>query len=447
MKRLSTFFGGIHPNDNKKYTKDKPIVDLSAPKELVFPLSQHIGAPCNECVKVGDKVYVGTKIADSEAFVSAPVHSSVSGEVVRIEERNVPSGLKVKSIIIENDFQYENDPGLEPVDYLCVKPENIPSLVREAGIVGMGGATFPTHVKLLPPPDKKIDTIIVNGAECEPYLTSDYRVMLETPEEVIFGLKVVLYRFGITNGIIGIEANKPEAIKKLTPLAKKEGMKVCPLKTKYPQGGEKQLIYAVTKRKVPTGGLPADVGVVVLNIDTCTAIARKFLYGTPLTRRIVTYAGSAVKEPTNYRVKLGTTFEYLIESNGGFLQEPKKVIMGGPMMGIAQSRLDVPIIKGTSAILALTEKDLGENTHDPCIKCGKCVDACPMNLMPLYLTEYALRSDLDKCEQYHITDCIECGCCAYLCPSNRHNIQAIRIAKQAVIARQKARANNQGGKK
>lgn len=441
MFRKLTFKGGVHPNDNKSHTCAKPIEQLAPPLELVYPIIQHIGAPCVPCVAVGDYVKMGQKIADSEAFVSSPIHSSVSGTVKAIEKRAVPNGTMVESIIIENDFQ-DTPEDFKPIDYTSVAPDDIPALVREAGVVGMGGATFPTHVKLTPPADKKIDTVIINGAECEPYLTSDHRIMLETPDEVILGLKIMLYRFGITNGHIAIEENKPDAIAIMKNKCEAEGISVDVLKKKYPQGGEKQLIYAVTKRTVPVGKLPADVGVVVVNTDTATAIARKFKYGTPLMRRIVTVAGTPLTKQTNYNVRIGTSVDYIIEQNGGFKEEPKKVIMGGPMMGMPQFRLDVPIIKGTSAILCLNEKEAQIPDESPCIRCGKCVEHCPMNLMPLYLSEFAKKDDMDSCEKYGITACLECGCCSFECPAKRHLVQNIRIGKQKVMAIMRERAQN-----
>lgn len=432
-----TFKGGVHPKDNKAQTNDKKIIVMNPPETLIFPLAQHLGAPCNPIVKVGDHVKKGQKIADSDAFVSAPIHSSVSGTVKAIKPCPVPNGSMVESIIIENDFQEEREYTLEPTDYKSFAPDEIPGIIREAGIVGMGGATFPTHVKLMPPDPSKIDTVIVNGAECEPYLTNDHRVMLETPEEVILGLKVLLYRFGITNGHIAIEDNKKDAIALMKKECASEGIVIDTLKKKYPQGSEKQLIYAVTKRVIPTGKLPADVGVIVVNIDTCTAIARRFMYGKPLMRRIVTVVGTPFKQNANYKVRIGTPIDYIIEQNGGFREDPAKIIMGGPMMGIAQFRLDVPIIKGTSAILALNEKEAKIPEEEPCIRCGKCVKNCPMNLMPLYISENAKKGDLEACEKYNVTSCIECGCCSYGCPSRRNLVQVIRGAKQEVIAARK----------
>lgn len=429
-----SFKGGVHPLDNKKQTSSKNIQILPPPPTLIYPMQQHIGAPCTPIVQKGDYVKKGQKIADSEAFVSAPIHSTVSGVVKDIKPYPLPNGSMVESIIVENDYEEALDEGIVPIDYTKVAPDDIPALVRDAGIVGMGGATFPTHIKLNPPKDKSIDTVIVNGAECEPYITSDHRVLLETPDEVILGLKIILYRFGITNGHIAIEDNKMDAIEVMQKECVGTGITVDKLKKKYPQGSEKHLIYAVTKRKVPLGKLPADVGVVVVNVDTCTAIARKFKYGKPLMRRIVTVVGTPLAKNANYKVRIGTPVEYIIEQNGGFKEDPKKVILGGPMMGVAQFRLDVPVIKGTSAILFLNEKEAQIPEEEPCIRCGKCVRNCPMNLMPLYICENARKGNLDECEKYNVTACIECGCCSYGCPSKRNLVQSIRSAKQEVLA-------------
>ena len=439
LKKLS-FKGGVHPNDNKKQTFAKKIETLAPPTELVFPLSQHIGAPCTPCVNKGDHVNLGQKIADSDAFVSAPIHSSVSGCVKDIKMVPVSNGSMVEAIVIENDFQDTVDETVKPIDYKSITPDEIPTIVREAGVVGMGGAAFPTHVKLMPPADKKIDTVIVNCSECEPYLTSDYRVMVENPEEVVKGLMVVLYRFGIENGHIGIEDNKPLAIEKMKAACKGTPIAVDVLKTKYPQGGEKQLIYAITKRKVPVGKLPADVGCIVINTDTCAAIGRKFMYGMPLIRRIITVVGTPFKKEVNYNVRIGTPVEHIISENGGFKIQPKKVIMGGPMMGVAQFRFDMPVIKANSALLALTEDEAYIPEESACIRCGKCVEQCPMNLMPLYIADFAKRGDLDSCEKYGASACIECGCCSFGCPAKRNLVQVIRVAKQDIIARQRQKA-------
>ncbi|MGE4282688.1 MAG: electron transport complex subunit RsxC [Clostridia bacterium] len=441
MKAL-TFKGGIHPHDNKHHTEKISIINLPAPEKLYFPVVQHIGAPCDPLVAIGDEVKMGQKIADSKAFVSAPIHSSVSGKVVAIESILHPNGSKVMAIVIENDGKDTVHESVVPKgDLSILEPKQIIEIVREAGIVGMGGAGFPTHVKLSPPPDKKIDYVIINGAECEPYLTSDHRVMLETPEEVVLGLKAIMKVFSLNKGYIGIEENKMDAVKIMKEYAAKEtGIEVVVLKTKYPQGAEKQLIKVVTGREVPSGGLPADVGAVVNNIDTCTAIARAIKTGMPLIRRIVTVSGLAVKEPRNYAVRIGTPFRVLFEKSGGFVVDPVKIVMGGPMMGIAQFTIDVPVVKGTSGLLAFTEKEIQLKPESPCIRCGKCVGACPMNLLPIYLGAYSANNVLDKAEEYNALDCIECGSCSFVCPSKRHLVQSIRGAKQAIIAKKRAQA-------
>jgi len=434
--KILTFKGGIHPHDNKAATEKIPIEILDAPEKLIIPLQQHIGAPCEPLVSVGDEVKLGQKIAESKAFVSAPVHASVSGKVVAIEPMLHPNGSKVLSIIIENDGKDTLHESVKPnKDISQLEPKEIIEVVREAGIVGMGGAGFPTHVKLSPPPDKKIDYVIINGAECEPYLTSDHRVMLETPEEVIYGLKAIMKVFGLQKGYIAIEENKMNAVQVLKEHASKEqGIEIVVLKTKYPQGAEKQLIKVIAGREVPSGGLPADVGAIVLNIDTCTSITRAIKTGMPLIRRIVTVSGSAVREPRNYSVRVGTPFRVLFEKSGGFTEEPAKIVMGGPMMGIAQFSIDVPVVKGTSGLLAFTKKEVQLMAEGPCIRCGKCVAACPMNLLPLYMSAYAIKNDLEQAAKYNVLDCIECGSCSYVCPAKRHLVQSIRAAKQAIIA-------------
>ncbi len=440
--KILTFKGGIHPHDNKTATASVDIVTLDAPQTLIFPMQQHIGAPCEPLVTVGEQVKMGQKIADSKAFISAPIHASVSGKVIAIEPVLHPSGSKVMSVIIENDGLDTVHESIAPKgDLSALEPKEIVEIVREAGIVGMGGAGFPTSVKLSPPPDKKINHVIINGAECEPYLTSDHRVMLEEPEDVIAGLKIIMKVLGLDKGYIGIEVNKSDAIKVMEQHAAKEkGIEVVRLQTKYPQGAEKQLIQVVTGEEVPSGALPADVGAIVNNIDTCTAIARAVKTGMPLIRRIVTVSGSAVKEPRNYSVRIGTPFKALFEKSEGFREEPVKIVMGGPMMGIAQFSIDVPVVKGTSGLLAFTEKEVTLQPESPCIRCGKCLDACPMNLLPLYLNAYAVKNDLDKAQAYHAADCIECGSCSYVCPAKRHLVQTIRVAKQTIIANKRAAA-------
>lgn len=432
---LKTFRGGLHIQDFKEYTSKEPIKETEGGNIYVFPLQQHIGAPLTALVKKGDYVRVGDVIADNgEAFMSVPLHSSISGTVVAVEPRVHTSGFKVTSVVIENDFKYEQCDNLTRKNPDTMTADEIIKEIRNAGIVGMGGAGFPTHVKLSVPKDKKIDMLVINGAECEPYITADHRRMIESPETVIDGIKIVKKALGVDNVCIGIENNKKDAIKILEDtVGDDDGIKIIPLKTKYPQGGEKQLIYALTKRKVPTGGLPADVGIVVTNIDTVSQISIAFETGMPLIKRVVTLSGDCVKNPGNFLVRCGMSFEDLINQAGGFSKQPKKLIMGGPMMGIAQYSTQVPVVKTTSAILALS--DSGENYNDEtqCLRCGKCVESCPMHLMPLYLNKFARNNDLESAEKYHILDCMECGLCSYLCPGYEGPIHNIRIAKQKII--------------
>ena len=347
-----TFKRGIHPPDNKELTNDKAIKILMPKGDLVFPMVQHIGAPCKPIVKKGDRVLVGQRIAESEAFVSSPIISSVSGTVKAIAEMEHPSGFKIQSVVIENDGEYEESELINhPYDYENMTNDEILEVVKSSGIVGLGGATFPTHIKLSPPPDKKIDHIIVNGAECEPYLTSDHRIMLEETDRIVSGLKVILKMFPDAKGVIGVETNKPDAIEKLEAAIKGEDrISIAKLQTKYPQGAEKQLIYSVTKREVPSAKLPSEVGCIVQNIDTVVAIHRAIFRGRPLMRRIVTVSGGAIKEPQNFKVRIGTSYREVIEAAGGFVEEPAKIISGGPMMGLAMYNIDVPIIKGSSSI-------------------------------------------------------------------------------------------------
>ncbi|WP_347877399.1 electron transport complex subunit RsxC [Caloranaerobacter azorensis] len=343
------------------------------------------------------------------------------------------------SVVIESDGSDEVDENVKPKgDLDSLTKEEILDIIKEAGITGLGGAGFPTHVKLSPLPDKKIDTIILNGAECEPYLTSDHRLMVETPEKVVFGLKAIMKAVGVNKGFIGIENNKPDAIEAMEKAVKDEpNIEIATLITKYPQGDEKRLINAVTGREVPAGGLPMDVGVVVNNVGTAAAIADAIQTGMPLIQRIVTITGSAVREPKNLIVKIGTLFKEVIEQCGGYKGKPGKIIMGGPMMGIAQFTDEVPVIKGTSGILVLNEKEARIPEPKQCIRCGKCVDICPVNLQPLFISQFALKNMYDEAEKYHALDCIECGSCSFICPSKRPLLQSIRVAKRELISRRK----------
>ncbi len=434
-----TFKGGLHPNDHKSETKDCAVVDLKASDIMVYPLSQHIGAPCNPIVSVGERVLAGQKIGDTDAYVAAPIHSSVSGTVVAIEPRLHPNGKKVMSIVVENDHLYEDHPSIyrrENLQSLTVKEKL--DIVREAGLVGLGGATFPTFIKLNPPEDKNVDTLIINGAECEPYLTSDYRVMLETPSRVFKGIEIIKEILGVTKCYIGIEVNKPEALRIMSTLAESyPGTTVVPLKTKYPQGSEKHLIKAITGREVPGGKLPADVGVVVNNIDTCTSVYNAMRYGKSVMSRVITVSGSGVKKPSNFRVRIGTSFRDVLAAAECDFEATRKVIMGGPMMGIAQYCLDVPTIKGTSALLAFTEKELSDKKTVNCVRCGDCVAHCPMGLAPALLNSYAKTGDFDMLTKLNIMDCIECGVCSYTCQCKQPITQNIKTAKAKIRSKSK----------
>lgn len=429
---LFTFKGGIHLSDMKTDTEHKAIIDIEAPPVLVFPLSQHIGAPAVPCVAVGDRVLEGQKIAEMSGFVSANIHSSVSGRVTAIGPVLVPSGAVADAITVENDGMGEVCSYMKPLDPETASPEKIVERVKEAGIVGMGGAAFPMHVKLSPPEGKRIDCVIINGAECEPYLTSDHRAMLETTQEIISGLKLILKVFGLKEGYIAIETNKRDAVLRLTDYLKSEtdvNIKIAAVKTKYPQGSEKHLIKAVTGREVPSGKLPMDVGALVSNIDTCAAVARAVIFGKPLTKRIVTVSGDCISEPCNLRVPIGTSFEHLVKVCGGFSKTAAKLIMGGPMMGTALSSLEVPVIKGSSGLLAFSETMAESRTRQSCLRCGRCVSGCPMNLLPNMIKEAVCADDTEKMAKLNINDCIQCGSCSYVCPAEQNPLQYIRTGK------------------
>lgn len=431
---MRTFRGGVHPHGQKEATAGKPIVNLAPPKELVFPLSQHIGAPAVPCVQAGDVVLMGQKIAEAGGFVSSNIHSSVSGTVKTIEKRLHPNGTIMECIVIENDEQDTPvaELSLPDRDYKTLSAKELIDLIQDAGIVGMGGATFPTHVKLSPPPEAKIDYVIVNGAECEPYLTSDYRAMLETPNDILTGLAILMQIFSLPVGYIGIEDNKPEAITAMKQAAadfQDADIRIVPLKTKYPQGSEKQLINAVTGRKVKPGNLPWQVGCIVSNIDTVASIFRAVVQHKPLIQRIITLGGDALNNPMNYRVRIGTPFSYVLEQSGGCSAPVKKLIMGGPMMGTAVPNQEVPVIKGTSGILALGEQAAWLDEEQPCLRCAKCLYVCPMNLQPNLLDKLSRNDDFAGLEKLHISDCLECGSCAFVCPSKRRQVQQIKIAK------------------
>lgn len=431
--------GGVHPPEFKEITAEMAIEPLPAPDKVYIPLSQHIGPPCEPLVKKGDAVKIGQKIADSDAFVSAPIHASVSGKVEKIAAHPHPLGSRGEMIIIKNDHEEQWTEGVNPeAEPIAIAPEKGPEYlkaVREAGLVGLGGAAFPTHVKLAPPPEKPIDIFLVNGAECEPYLTADYRVMLERASRVVHGLRAIMVILGVQQAVIAIEDNKPRAIETMRKvIAEDRGgpgeIVVATCKTKYPQGGEKQLINAVLGRIVPSGSLPMDVGVVVANIGTCLSTSEAISGGKPLIERVVTVAGKSIPSPKNLLVRVGTPFQSLLDFCGFANPEPEsKLIMGGPMMGKAQRETDVPVIKGTSGLIVLGKDEVAHFEQRPCLRCGRCVDVCPMGLMPARLANYAENDVLEPLDKLGIGDCIECGSCAYICPSQRHLVQWIRMGK------------------
>ncbi|MCX8070126.1 MAG: electron transport complex subunit RsxC [Thermodesulfovibrionales bacterium] len=428
---MQTFKGGIHPPEKKELSKHCAITPIKPPKKVVIPTIQHIGAPCKIVVSIGQPVKKGEIIATPEGFVSAPVHSSVSGKVVSIIDYPIATGRMVPCVVIENDMTEEWTILKDNPDFKTLQPEELKAKIKDAGIVGMGGAAFPTHVKLSPPKEKPIDVIIINGAECEPYLTADYRLMLERPDEIVDGLKILMKTLGVKKGFIGIENNKPDAIEVIMNKVKAEAdIEVVPLKVKYPQGAEKMLIKACVNREVPPKGLPMDVGALVQNIGTTIAVFEAVRYGKPLIERVVTVTGEAIKEPKNLYVKIGTLISDLIAECGGFINSAVKVISGGPMMGFAITNIEMPVTKGTSGIVALLEEEvLHVDNFGPCIRCGRCIEACPMGLMPYMLSLMSEKGFYDDAKNYNLFDCFECGSCTYVCPSKRPIVQFVRLAK------------------
>ncbi len=428
---LRTFPGGIHPHDFKKYSEDAKIEELPLPKKIIIPLNQHIGAPSQPIVKKGDKVLAGQQIAEPGGFVSIPMHSSISGKVTKIARFPHPTGAMVQGIEITSD---DADKWVELIDdenFSELPPDEMKKRIAEAGICGMGGAGFPTHVKLSPPKEKPIDTMIINGVECEPYLTSDYRVMLEQADDIISGLKILMKIVGAEKGIIGIEANKPTAIRKMKELVRSESnIEVVGLKLKYPQGAEKQLIYAATRRKVPNkGGLPMDVKVVVQNVGTAIAVYEAVRYKKPLIDRVITVSGKIVKKPKNIKARIGTLFSDLLDFCEGTTSDIGKIISGGPMMGFAVSTLETPMIKGSSGLLLFDKKEAHKEDEYTCLRCGRCVDVCPMELVPSLIAHCVRYDDFEMSDKYGVMDCIKCGSCAYVCPSHIKLIQWIDIGK------------------
>ena len=442
---LATFRGGVHPFEGKELSMDRAVTVLKPTSgEMVYPLSQHIGAPAKAIVKVGDEVLVGQKIAEAGGFISAVVVSSVSGKVKKIEPRVTAGGAKSISIVIENDGLYTAVEGLgEDRDATKLSKQEIRDIVREAGIVGLGGAGFPTNVKLTPKDESKIDYVIVNGAECEPYLTCDYRMMIEEPERLVGGLKVMLQLFENAKAVIGIENNKPKAIETLRALVKDEPKStVEPLRTKYPQGGERSLIYAVTGREINSSMLPADAGCVVDNVNTVMAIYDAVCKQTPILERVITVTGDAVKEPQNFKVRTGMNYNDIIEAAGGFVGEPKKILSGGPMMGQAMYTTDVPVTKNSSSLTCFLEDEVEKNPESPCIRCGRCGEVCPEFLVPVLMMQTCMAGNSEGYEKLYGMECIECGSCSYICPARRPLTQAFKQMKRRIgeERRQKAAA-------
>lgn len=432
-----SFLGGIHPPDSKAFTNKKSIELARAPKQVTIPVSMHIGAPSIPIVNIGDVVDMGQMIAQPGSDFSTAQHASISGKVIDISPKLHPNGMEVLSIVIENDFEDRLHTSIAPLDFENLTNDERILAIKNAGIVGHGGATFPTHIKINSGLGK-VDTVLINGAECEPYITSDHRIMLEYPNEIIGGIKFIQKIFGDVNAIIGIELNKSDTFPGINTLIGDDStVKIAPLKCKYPQGAEKQLIYATTSREVPSGGLPADAGCAVFNVDTVAAIYRLFTKGMPVMRRIVTISGSAIANPRNLDVRIGTNIAELIEYCGGFKNPPNKLIMGGPMMGVSQFTLDIPIIKATNAFLSFCKKEDIRAKDPSCIRCGKCVSACPMNLMPLYMNLYAKANDLYECDKLGVLDCIECGACSYECPARIQLTQTFKATKTRVLQNRK----------
>lgn len=439
MVRRKTFRGGIHPQYGKEMTCQRPIEELPAPTRVIIPMSQHVGAPAEPLVKAGDFVAMGQKIGEAKGFISVPVHASVSGQVVSVGPEMMANGSATVSVVIENDGEERLASEVAPKQSLeSLSSETLREMMREAGLVGMGGAAFPTHVKYYPPEGKSINTVVLNGAECEPYLTCDHRLMVEMAEKVVFGLRAMIKAAQAERGIIAVETNKQDAAAALEKAATGDpAIQVMKLETKYPQGEEKMIIHASLNRVVPAGGLPIDVGVVVNNIATAAAFADYLQTGIPLIARVVTVTGRGIKQPKNLKVRLGTPIQVLLEACDGFLESPGRIIMGGPMTGPAVHQLGIPVLKGTSGILVQRRQEVTQNASLSCVRCGRCVSVCPYGLLPNFIGEFIELNKLDQAEAYGIMDCRECGCCTFVCPSRRPMMQTLRGAKRNILAKRR----------
>ena len=436
---VHSFHGGIHPPDNKHFTNRIPFKYLSIPQKSFIPLQQHIGKPATPIVETGQFVEEGQLIGQANGLISANVHATVPGKVVEIAEYHTPYSEHGLCVVIESDGSFNTSGRVrQKNDFLTLDKEALIEKVQSAGIVGLGGAAFPTSVKLNPPANRTIDTLIINGSECEPYLTVDDMLMQTHPEEIIEGIQIAMKIMGINKAYIGVEKNKPLAIKALQTAAanvKTHEITIIPLNMRYPQGAEKQLIYTITRREVPSGGLPMDVHVVVQNVGTIYAIREAVLFDKPLIERYITVTGKIVRKPGNYKVRFGMRVSDILEECGGLAENPSKIIMGGPMCGLALNHMDIPVVKGTSGILFLAKDETKVTPFRSCIRCGRCVSVCPMNLMPCDLGNAAEKQRYDIAEKLHPFDCIMCGSCSYICPSKRPLSHFIKVVQTALSAK------------